>query len=558
MKKPCFGRPGVAPSESSDGPGIPRQMEMSLLHESMDIIDRILVANRSSRELDCYRDLARKGHKDWTIDEGGRLLFGGNRLAVPDEEDLRTRILDEIHRQPSTSHPGKGKMRSLLKQRYWWPSWSADADRYVDHCLVCRRVKTRHDLPPGLLQPLPIPSRPWQHISMDFRSFPKSRNGYDAALVVVDRLGKRGFAIPCHKTTTAKDMAHLFLTHVYPWVGLPDSIVSDRGGQFISDFWDELCRILRIRVKLSSGQHPQTNGQTEVMNQWIAQRLRPYVDHYQDDWDEYLPMVNFASAALPSSTGVSPFLVERGYEPRVSFNWLAASPPSPQGLDVNREQAQTMVKRMQEVWEFARSSMARAQELQKRQADKGRREVDFDVGDEVMVTTRDWNTGRPSRKLSDQWSGPYRVIEKVGHSYRLDLPPNIKVHPVFAPEKLRAVPRTLPLEGQVLDPALPVEVDGEEEWEVEEVVASRQFYGRLQYRVRWVGYDIDLEWYPARLLRNAPVKVQAFHTRHPTAPGPPKRLNLWLSAAEDDVFLDYHPDDDRPARDRPNRRRAVG
>jgi transposase InsO family protein len=115
---------------------------------------------------------------------------------------------------------------------------------------------------------------------MDFRSFPRSKTGFDAAFVVVDRLGKRAFAIPCHKTTTTHDMARLFITHIYPWTGLPETIVSDRGGQFISDFWDELCKVLQIHLKLSSGHHPQTNGQTEVMNQWIAQRLQPFINHY--------------------------------------------------------------------------------------------------------------------------------------------------------------------------------------------------------------------------------------------------------------------------------------
>jgi hypothetical protein len=118
--------------------------------------------------------------------------------VVPDVDDLRAKLLDEAHRQLSIAHPGKAKTRQVIRSRYYWDSWKLDVDRYVDNCLVCQRTKTRRDLPPGLLQPLPIPDRPWQHISMDLRSFPRSETRFDAAFVAVDRLGKRAFTIPCH------------------------------------------------------------------------------------------------------------------------------------------------------------------------------------------------------------------------------------------------------------------------------------------------------------------------------------------------------------------------
>jgi hypothetical protein len=340
-------------------------------------------------------------------------------------------------------------------------------------------------------------------------------------------------------------MARLFITHIYPWTGLPETIVSDRGGQFISDFWDKLYKVLQIRLKLSSGHHPQTNSQTEVMNQWIAQRLQPFINHYQDDWDQWLSILNFAAAALPSeSTGVSPFFVERGFEPRTSFDWSAATGPS--DLDVNREQAQQMARRMEEIWSYARGGMEAAQRRQKRQADKHRRAVDFDVDDYVFVTTSDWKLDRPSRKLADQLAGPYRIMKREGNAFRLDLPDSIKVHPVFAPEKLRKAPSTPPLPGQVQDPAPPLEVNGEDEWEIDEILASRLHYRKLQYRVRWLGHDVDLAWYPARNFRNSPTLLRDFHARYPAMPGPPMRLPEWLQAAEDDVFLDDHPDDDKP------------
>jgi transposase InsO family protein len=104
---------------------------------------------------------------------------------------------------------------------------------------------------------------------MDFKSFPKDKLGNDMIYVVIDRLGKRAYSIPCNKTITAKGMASLFISHVWRTHGPPDTIVSDRGPQFISEFWGELCQILGIKLKLSTAFHPQTDGQTEIMNQYI-------------------------------------------------------------------------------------------------------------------------------------------------------------------------------------------------------------------------------------------------------------------------------------------------
>jgi hypothetical protein len=152
------------------------------------IIERVLQVNRHHESLEENRRQARTGHRHWSMDQG-LLLFNG-KLVVPDDGDLRARLLDEIHRQPSTAHPGRNKMKTLVRTRYYWTTWKQDVDRYVDNCMTCKRKKEWRDRAPGLLQPLPIPDRPWQHISMDFRSFPKDRRGFDTAFVIVDRLGR--------------------------------------------------------------------------------------------------------------------------------------------------------------------------------------------------------------------------------------------------------------------------------------------------------------------------------------------------------------------------------
>ena len=546
LLRPEWLEEGVLPQNFIESaPGVRKDIEIAPLDRELHIVDRILTRNRDSPLLEPYREKAREERQDWTLDEEGRLLFQ-NRLVVPDEDDLLARLLDEIHRQPSTAHPGRTKMKALVKARYYWPTWSRDVARYLDNCMVCKRTKEPRDLPPGLLNPLPIPERPWQHINVDFRSFPKSKNGYDAAFVAVCRLSKRGHAVPCKKTITACEMARLFIVHFYPWVGLPDSVVSDRGGQFVSEFWDEFCKILGVKVVLTSGQHPEANGQVEVMNQWIAQRLRPFISYYQDDWDDLLPVLNFASACLPSeSTGISPFLVERGFEPRMSMDWR--TPAEPSAKSASRRAALDMAKRIQDAWGLAKKHIARSQERMKRNADRKRRDESFKVDDWVMLTTDDWDLGRPSKKLAEQMTGPYRVVEKVGNSYKLDLPPELRIHPVFSPDKLRRASQSDPLPGQIIDPQGPLEINGQEEWEVEEIVASRLCRKKLQYKARYIGYDFDNKWYPASDFMNAPERVAEYHEKYPDRPGPPKRLAEWLQAAKADKYLPVTDDDDLPA-----------
>ena len=199
------------------------------------------------------------------------------------------------------------------------------------------------------------------------------------------------------------------------------------------------------------------------------------------------------------------------------------------------------MKRFQEVWDFVRSNIEKAQQRQKAQADKHRREVDFDVGDNVMVSTKRWDTGRPSKKLDHQAAGPFPIVDKVGHAYRLRLDDGINVHPVFAPEKLRRASSSEPLPGQILDKAPPIKVNNQQEWEVDEILDSKLRWRKLHYRVKWTGHDPDLKWYLASNFKNAPRRLKAFHERYPEKPGPPVNLPKWLEAEENDVYLDDDP-----------------
>ena len=529
---------------------------------SFELALQLADANRTGREAEEQahaREQAALHKAGWAEREGILTRFG--KPYVPTE--LRVDLLHAVHSTKATCHPGITKTLELAGSQYYWPKLKQDVQRFVHACGTCRRAHAPRDRKPGLLHPLPIPERVWQHISADFKAFPKDRKGFDNALVVVDRLSKRAFSLPCYRTATARDAAELYFRHIWRIFGPPESLTSDRGPQFVSKFMAELCRLTGVKQKLSTPYHPQTDGNTEIVNQYIDQRLRPFISHYQDDWSDLLPCVDWAQATLPhESTGLTPYQIELGHEPRRHWDWnwrdhsaAVVNTPTPRD-QLSIKDARQYAQRAAEAVQYAQQGLQRAQERQAVQANRHRREVDWQVGDWVYVQQKAadqagvWQTGRPSRKLDWQAFGPYKIVAQKGHAWEVDLPNAIQAHRIVNPERLRKASRPLP--GQVMDPPPPIEVRGEPEWDVEQILASkidRRGRGgrpKLKYRVAWVGCDPDPVWYPASCFKGSPDKLRAFHDAYLDAAGPPHRLEQWAQAWRDGTEPPDTPDDDLP------------
>jgi hypothetical protein len=518
-------------------------LSISPIEEQLDLIDRLLQENRTATDLDEARKLGMDGQNGYSVEEG--LLKRHGKLVVA--ESVRTALIVTAHCGITTAHPGKSKTKRLIKERYYWKGMDDDIERFVSNCAACHRSKVPRGKTPGFLHSLPIPDRPWQHISVDFKEMPADKEGKNMVCVFVDRLGKRPISIPCNKEVDARALAQLYLVHVHRYYGPATTIVSDRGPQFISAFWEEFCRLLGTKLKLSTAYHPQTDGQTENANQWIDQRLRPFVNAFQDNWSTLIPLVDYAAANLPhDSTGLSPFQVELGYQPRMDIDWNRPPDiiPVTDHIHKSRKEARAYIKRIHESWQWCRTAMTKAQQSQQVQANKHRRPVDFAEGDKVWVSTKNWTSERPSRKLGYQNEGPYEIIEKVGHSYRLKLPDSNKLHDVFAPELLRKDPGN-PLPGQQQEPPLPIVYNQQPEWEVEQVLQSRKRDHRLQYQVKWICIDHDPVFYNADGFKGAPHKVKAFHDQYPKASGPPINLQYWIDCYLQGTEPENRTDDNR-------------
>ena len=204
--------------------------------------------------------------------------------------------------------------------------------RYIRNCHTCRHAKAPRDRYNGLLKPLPIPTRPWIDVTLDFVIGLPLSNDYNAVLMVIDRLTKERHYIPCtidKNGTTAEATTYLLLNNIWKLHGLPLSLTSDRGPQFISRVWKNLCKILGIKVNLSTAFHLETDGQSEIANQEMERHLRTFVNYQQDDWSEKLAMAKFAANNNQSaSTKLSPFFATKSFHPRMSFDIVDLSDTS--------------------------------------------------------------------------------------------------------------------------------------------------------------------------------------------------------------------------------------
>jgi len=268
-----------------------------------------------------------KVFKNFSLTEDGFIrLKLPNRIVVciPDikigEWTLREMVIDQAH--SLLAHLGAKKMVSYLHEYVWWDTMVHDVTMFCTSCTTCQQSKPSNQKPYGLLNPLTVPSMPWDAIGVDFVGpLPESKDrdgSYDSITVIIDLLTAMIHLVPSWSTYTAKDIAELMFTEVYKLHGLPRMIVSNQDVLFMSLFWTHLNKLMGIKQHMSSAYHPETNGSTECANRMIGQMLRLCIGPTQKGWVSKLPTIEFAiNLARSESTGYSPFFLNTGRMPRV-------------------------------------------------------------------------------------------------------------------------------------------------------------------------------------------------------------------------------------------------
>jgi hypothetical protein len=304
-----------------------------------------------------------------------------------------------------------------------------DVKKFVNRCRICQHAKGKRQNT-GLYQPLPVPERPWDAVSMDFvLGLPRTQRGCDSIFVVVDRFSKMAHFIPCQKTSDAMHVANLFFKEVVRLHGLPKSIVSDRDTKFVGHFWRTLWKKMGTNLSFSSAYHPQMDGQTEVVNRSLGDLLRSLVVEHHSQWDQILPQAEFVYNDSPNqSTEHSPFHIMYGMQPR-GVSELRDLEQS----EFRSASAEDFAAGMQELHSKVRERLGNSNQEYKCRADQHRRELQFEVGDLVLAHLRKERFPRGTyNKLKMKKIGPCKIIRKFeANAYEIELPDGVGISPIF-------------------------------------------------------------------------------------------------------------------------------
>lgn len=421
------------------------------------------------------------------------------------------------------AHCGYHKTYNRIASLYFWHSMSRDIKGYVLSCDICQKAKPRQVGSIGLLQPIPIPSIPFEVISMDFiTELPVTSGGFNSILVVVDKLTKFAIFVPTQTTVNETETAKLIFKHVISKYGIPKQIISDRDSRWSNDFWLEICNLIGTKRALTTAYHPQADGQTEIMNRFLEVALRCYVNIERNDWDTILDQFAAAyNSTSHDSTRYEPAFLLYGYLPRVTVGILE---PTKEAINrqflkedpglIQHEGANQFVMEFDNHRQAAKDFLSLAHRHQERGYNKGKRDIEFDVGDLVLIDPHALHLLRSipgvGRKLQMKFDGPFEIQEKLGkYTYKLKLPSSYGIHPVLNSEHLEPYIQDATGLERPRKQLHREDFDKRPEYEVEAIVdeklVKRGKRSVPYYLIKWKGFsDEENTWESKKNIRNAP------------------------------------------------------
>jgi hypothetical protein len=289
-----------------------------------------------------------------------RMLIGTE--TTEDENGDIGETIRKYHDSPTAGHPGIRKtLELLMRRKLCWKGMRKDVWNYIKGCIICQKAKLKIGPSTDPLSPLPIAEGPWEIMSWDLIGpLPESWT-YNTIITMVDTKTKAIKLEPGNVTVSAMGAAVVMRNRVFKEEGLPAKVVSDRGPQFISGFMKELYKLLGVEGNPSMAYHLQTDGQTERVNHEVEKYLRMFTNHRQDDWADWLPLVEFTfNNAVHEATGQTPFFLNR--HPR-------ALPTNPV---VDATTAGTYLQKLQEITKKVEDSLRKAKQTMKKRWDRNR------------------------------------------------------------------------------------------------------------------------------------------------------------------------------------------
>ncbi|GBG76676.1 hypothetical protein CBR_g22893 [Chara braunii] len=467
------------------------------------------------------------------------------------------KVADALSRRPDFS--------ANLLQRFWWPTMMRDAQLYVETCQVCQRDKPRTEAPLGLLKPLPIPERPGESLSMDLMdTLVTSKSGMRHIFVIVDRFSKYARLVAMPETAKTEYVIRMFKENWVRDFGLPKSIISDRDVRFTSELWKAAAVEQGTQLQMTSGNHPEANGQAEQLNRAVQHLLRHYIKPNQVDWDEKLALIaSLYNSVVHSATVVSPNCLLLTFKPRLPLDFLL-----PENHATAAPGTLEFAYRYEQKMQQAVEQMQKAQAAMIESANKHCREPSFQVGDRVWVKSSKLGQEHEiSRKLMPQYFGPWEVLDIVGTdpegpSYIIRIPGHLRTYPVFHASKLAPFEETdqFPPRRSMLPPTMDGEVDIDDIVDHRELPVSRPTgRGRppkpkLQYRVRFRHHTDPKEdrWFTKEeLMQTAPqvmgkllritklTHLQGRSSPHETMGEPSYSKGIILTIEEQAIWAEY-------------------